>query len=398
MNQQGTAVATTSLSPTRRATALIKKSRDQFLEVLPRGTPVDRFIRAAQTAVLKDTRGKLASCTEGSMFYSLMECARVGLMPDGRQAALIPRWNRNLDPPSNEAHFTPMVEGIIDLMLRAPGVAKVEARAVRFRKDDDPVEVESDEFEYAYGIHSDVRHVPRCPPSAQPYDPRVAYAYAIVWWSNGAPPTFEVVPRAEIDAARTMGQGETPMWQDWYGEGARKVALKRLSKYTDLEPEATAVIEADHEIESDSAADRVDEFSSQVADAGDAEIEGLREGLGRLEASVPAPETVETLQGATHGDDDAATVDTPVGKWNLDAMPSGFGLWSEGAGGWYYPARCRDPELEPATEDLLIPEGEVAPKKLRRADAIAVVVALAAEDKRAREAQLNLEEKNGGAS
>lgn len=335
-------------TPVHEMTRYVATLSGTLAECLPRGVPTERFVRAAQTALLKDPTGKLSRCTQQSVLHSLMECAATGLMPDGRQAALIAY--------GNECKFSPMVEGIIDLMHRAPGVEKIEARVVR-RPAEGEEGIEPDDFEYEYGIESVLRHVPRCPPSSEDFDPRVCAAYAIIWWSNGAQPTFEVLDRTEIDRARRMGQGSTPMWKQWYGEGARKVAVKRISKYVDLEPEAAALIALDHELETGEAR------RSRRAD----------------------PDRTASLNAALAEKANGAETEEPEpgpGKWHLDDCPAGYGLWAEQtpSGGWYFPARVKDPGQEPAETDLICAKGEDEPRKMQRADALEAIRAFVGDE------------------
>jgi phage RecT family recombinase len=201
----------------------LEAKRDEIMAALPSRLDPDRFIMVALTAVVKNP--KLQECSLPSIFLSIMESAWVGLMPDHREAALIPYAGR--------AEFMPMARGIVRLMLRSPGLTKVEARPV----------YEGDEFEYGYGLRPRLVHHP-APPGTT--NRPLTHAYAIMW-RQGAEPTFEVLTRDEIERARLTSRApDSPAWRHWYGEMARKVALKRLAKYADLSPEATRAIELDH--------------------------------------------------------------------------------------------------------------------------------------------------------
>jgi len=180
-------------------------------------------LRVALLAVTKNKA--LWECSKESVFLAIMESARVGLQIDNKEAALIPY--------GGHAEFMPMVQGIIRLMLRSPGLTKVEARVVR----------EGDQFEYRYGLDPQLEHKP-----IGGSDRPITHAYAVMW-RQGAGTTFEVVTREEVEQVRGSSRApDSPAWRNWYGEMSRKVVLKRLAKYADLSPEATRAIELDHVI------------------------------------------------------------------------------------------------------------------------------------------------------
>jgi recombination protein RecT len=199
----------------------LESKRDDIMAALPDKLDADRFIMVALTAATKNER--LRECSMASIYLSLMESARAGLFPDNKEAAIIPY--------GGHAEFVPMVAGLIRLMLRSPGLTKVEARVVR----------DGDEFDYQYGLDPQLIHKP-----VGSSDREITHAYAVMW-RQGAGPTFEVVTREEIEQVRAASKApNSPAWRDWLGEMCRKVALKRLAKYADLSPEATRAIELDH--------------------------------------------------------------------------------------------------------------------------------------------------------
>lgn len=181
----------------------------------------ERFLRVALLAATKNPG--LKECKVESIFLAVMESARLGLQPDNKEAAIVKF--------GDHAELLPMVGGVIRLMLRSPGLLKVEARVVR----------DGDEFDYRYGLDPQLVHKP-----IGGSDREITHAYAVMW-RQGAGTTFEVVTREEIEQVRLSSRApNSPAWRDWLGEMCRKVALKRLAKYADLSPEATRAIELDH--------------------------------------------------------------------------------------------------------------------------------------------------------
>ena len=251
--------------------------KDELESILPEWMTYKRFVNMSLMAIARTPA--LAKCDFPSIYLSLMECARLGLYPDGRQAAIVPFKGR--------ATLLPMVQGIIELMLRAPKVAKVESRVV----------YSGDHFVYSYGLVSHLEHVP-LPDGTN--DREIIGSYAIVFWEH-TKPTFEVVTRDELDKARQSSSApNSPAWVIWEGEQCRKVATKRVSKYVDLTPEAQLLIEWDHAIYGDpsmegSVEGPSQEYTSQHVKAEtEAKLESLKErieGNGKEEEPDPEPET-----------------------------------------------------------------------------------------------------------
>jgi recombinational DNA repair protein RecT len=265
-----------------------------------------------------------------------MESARVGLMPDNREAAIIPYKGR--------AELQPMVQGITRLMLRSPGLTKVEARAV----------FEGDDFDFWYGLKPDLQHKPKFQSEA------VTHAYAIMW-RQGADPTFEVVGREEIERARLTSRApDSPAWAKWYSEMARKVAVKRLGKYADLSPEATRAIDLDNLVSGDPWAGHEPESVSPeyrnqlVRSRTEAGIDRLKQRMAVEEPQRHPPLEVEVSQ-------------VPPGPEMAQARPAGGGEQPEPAAEGGPDDRKFTPELLDAiVKDGLAPNRSAAAAVLGR--------------------------------
>ena len=217
---------TTALALPTKMSILLTERRDSIESALPKWIDADRFIITAMMALNRSW--KLQNCTETSFYLSILESARSGLLPDGKEAAIIPY--------KDQAEFQPMAVGITRLMLRAEGVQKIEARCVH----------EGDYFDFAYGDEPYVKHKPE--PGT---DREVIAAYAVLW-RVGTGPTPEITWRDEIDKARQQSRASNgPHWTTWFSETCRKVPIKRLGKYIDLDSWAEHAIALDHAITGD---------------------------------------------------------------------------------------------------------------------------------------------------
>ncbi|MEV2277806.1 recombinase RecT [Nocardiopsis sp. NPDC049922] len=133
-----------------------------FTDALPRHVDKAHFIATAR-AILP----KLANCTNESIITALLACARFGLEPDGKQAAIVPY--------KNMAKFQAMYQGYVDLMYRSRLVDSVHFNWIN----------EADTWDFAPSapppgdfLHRPAVHLPR----AERGRPILAYAFA---WIRG---------------------------------------------------------------------------------------------------------------------------------------------------------------------------------------------------------------------
>src|SRR4051812_26804943 len=95
-NQQGDIMndKTTVTEPQKAMTPEVSfrnemsKMQPQFAMVLPPHVPPERFVRVAMTAVIQNP--DFLKMDRKLLIQELMKCATDGLIPDGREAAIIP--------------------------------------------------------------------------------------------------------------------------------------------------------------------------------------------------------------------------------------------------------------------------------------------------------------------
>jgi phage RecT family recombinase len=114
MNQpnQLMVVANTIASPETQA---------QVQRMLPKDVSIDRFTETAIAAL--QTRPELVECEKNSLYTAILRCAKDGLLPDGRQAAIV-AFNTKVLVNGKEtwvkkAQAMPMVEGVVLLLAKA---------------------------------------------------------------------------------------------------------------------------------------------------------------------------------------------------------------------------------------------------------------------------------------
>lgn len=151
--------ASTDIAARDKQLAWLQSHASYFVQALPRHVDAMHFM-----AVARSILPKLADCTDTSIMQSLLACARFGLEPDGKQAAIIPY--------GAVATFQPMYEGYIELMYRHPRIDSVHFGWIR----------EKDNWSYTPTAPSpqDFFHQPRVELTEEERGP-VILAYAFAW-------------------------------------------------------------------------------------------------------------------------------------------------------------------------------------------------------------------------
>lgn len=189
------------------------------------GLSVERFTRVATTA-LQLNPDVIVKGSKASVLTSLIRCAQDGLLPDGKEAALV-LFGAN-------ATYMPMVGGLRKI---ASGYGfSITANVVH----------KNDAFEYELGLEPTLSHKPPAL-DVDRGDPIGAYAVAV---GPDGRKYVEVMSRGEIEQVRNVSRakGSGP-WTQWPGEMYRKTVARRLFKSLPLgaDDRTVRVLAADDE-------------------------------------------------------------------------------------------------------------------------------------------------------
>lgn len=193
----------------------LKLMSERLISALPSTITIRQFITTTLTACTIEP--KLLSCDRHSLFLACMKCARDGLLPDGREAALVPFNETQDDGPSRKVvTYIPMYGGLLKKVRNSGELASLSANAV----------YANDVFEYELGDNERIVHKPFMGDKRGP----IIAAYAIAKTKSGG--IYRRVLNAED--ARLLkafskakkgpwsGQFESEMWI--------KSAIRRLAK------------------------------------------------------------------------------------------------------------------------------------------------------------------------
>lgn len=208
----------------------------QFRAALPDHIPVERFKRVAQTAILNSPH--LARAEPRALLTELVKAAQDGLLPDGREAAIVPT--------KDGVSYRPMVAGILKKARNSGEIAGIACEAV----------YEGETFSVQLGDDPKLVHE-RNLEAADSGKWIAVYAVATL---KGGEKVRAVMTRGQVlkirdrsDAWRAFKNGKiksTP-WATDEEEMAKKTVLKRLAKLlpssTDKEDALRRTIERDED-------------------------------------------------------------------------------------------------------------------------------------------------------
>ena len=109
-----------AIKPIDEVRGALTRMSDQFKMALPPQIPVERFVRVVQTAVASNP--DLLNCERTSLYGAAMKCAQDGLLPDGREAALVKF--------GGQVSYMPMVGGILKKVRNSGELETISSHVV----------------------------------------------------------------------------------------------------------------------------------------------------------------------------------------------------------------------------------------------------------------------------
>lgn len=216
-----TAISTQASKP-KTISQILEEYKPQFEKALPKHITAERFGRVALTIINRTP--KLGQCTPASLFACLLDCAALGLEPDGRKAHLIPYGDK----------CTLIIDykGLVDLARRSGQISDIHADIV----------CKNDKFEYSFGSKGGLFHQPNLEDRGD-----MIAAYSYVKLRDGSE-SFEVMNMKEIDAVmkRSKASSSGP-WQSDKPEMAKKTVFRRHSKWLPVSIEFQEAMEKDYD-------------------------------------------------------------------------------------------------------------------------------------------------------
>lgn len=192
-----------------KATLISEPMKKQFAMALPPQIPIERFVRVAMTAMSGKTGQDLVQCTRESLYGAFMAAAQDGLLPDGREAAIVKF--------GDQAQYMPMAKGILKKVRNSGELGMFHVELIH----------ENDEF--SYHVDENGPHLMHKPVVLGSKGKEVG-VYAIAKTKDGEP-YVEVMNVEEVEEVRAISRAKNGgPWTQWWGEMAKKTVIRRLSK------------------------------------------------------------------------------------------------------------------------------------------------------------------------
>ncbi|EGR3070280.1 hypothetical protein DMW20_12020 [Vibrio parahaemolyticus] len=216
-----------------------KKLADMFIAggieaVLPSHISMDQFVQVAAIAYMKEP--KLQEATKETVMMAFSECAKDGLIPNGKEA-FINSYKKNVGTRQNPnyvmvAEYQPMIEGVLKRARNSGDVSFIDVGVV----------YPEEEFEHWTGIEGKhFKHIPR-------YDidrsmGRIHLFYGIAKLKSGEV-KVEVMSRSDVDKVREASMSKNgPAWSTWYDRMGLKAVGHRLCRQLPKGSELVAMLE-----------------------------------------------------------------------------------------------------------------------------------------------------------
>jgi recombination protein RecT len=236
MNTQQQQVATRAPNAIVALRNDLERMEEQFKFALPAHIPPARFIRVVMTSVQNNLR--LLKCDRGSLFNACMKCAQDGLLPDGREAAIVPFAD---DPDgggskSDQAQYLPMIAGIRKKVRNSGLLRDWNVQVVQ----------QGDQFDYQLGDDPFIAHKPS--PTGGRARP-VLFAYSIATYPDGTK-SREVMNVDAIRDIQSKSKAKRGPWSDpiFYPEMCRKTVAKLHAKQLPMSTDLDTLLRRDDEL------------------------------------------------------------------------------------------------------------------------------------------------------
>lgn len=185
--------------------------RNQIAAALPEGVSISRFERATATALLADPA--LVKADRASLYLAILSAAQRGLVPDGRQGAIVVYGAK--------AQFLPMIGGVRDTLAEYGWMLKTG------------VVYENDEFSMDEAAGT-VRH----PVRAGIDRGEIVAFYAVAIHRDGRQRMATLMSVDQVNEVRDKtGVANNPAWKKWYPQMGEKTVGHRLANDVPLAPQ-----------------------------------------------------------------------------------------------------------------------------------------------------------------
>lgn len=216
------------LQPVDEVRGALTKMGDQFKAALPPHISKEKFLRVAMTAL--QNAPSLIECDRHSLYGAFIRAAQDGLLPDGREGAIVPFKGR--------AQWIPMVGGILKKIRNSGELADLTVHLVR---EGEP---------FRYWVDETGKHLHHEPQVMGGDRGKPIGVYATLKTKDGGL-YMDFMSAEEVEKVRqiskTKDRPDSP-WSQWPDEMWKKSVLRRLSKVAPMSTDIVDMVQRDDDM------------------------------------------------------------------------------------------------------------------------------------------------------
>lgn len=216
-------MSSTALTPVDQVRTQLTAMTPQFAAALPKHVSPERFVRVMMTAV--QTTPALLNADRRTLFASAMKASQMGLLPDGREGAIVTF--------KDQCQFMPMVAGVMKMVRNSGEISTWSVQAV----------YENDNFDFCLGDEEHITHKPALSGRG-----KLIAVYSIVSMKDGEK-SREVMSVEDVNGIRARSRsGNSGPWVTDFAEMAKKTVVRRHAKRLPLSTDIDGAIREDDEL------------------------------------------------------------------------------------------------------------------------------------------------------
>jgi len=283
----------TALTPVDQVRTQLTAMTPQFAAALPKHVSPERFVRVMMTAV--QTTPALLNADRRTLFASAMKASQMGLLPDGREGAIVTF--------KNQAQWMPMVAGVMKMVRNSGEISTWSVQAV----------YENDNFDFCLGDEEHITHKPALSGRG-----KLIAVYSIVSMKDGEK-SREVMSVEDVNGIRARSRsGNSGPWVTDFAEMAKKTVVRRHAKRLPLSTDIDGAIREDDELFMPEPVSHPKTETTPEANGSAASSSPKRPSrLDKVAAQAPAPQhdddgVIDMQPGDYHDEQPAADSDSPI--------------------------------------------------------------------------------------
>ena len=268
---------TTQIAPMDAMRSTLTKMSPEFQAALPPQINVEKFIRTTLTCV--QMQPELLMADRRTLLGACMKAAQDGLLPDGREAALVIFNSKE----GKKVQYMPMIGGVLKKIRNSGELASISAQ----------VAYSADFFEYELGDEEKITHKPFMGGDRG----EVIAVYAVAKTKDGAV-YREVMSVSDVEKVRAASRaGRFGPWVDWWDEMAKKTVIRRLAKRLPSSADVDQMMDNDNDqyefVQRRAAPVNI----TPTPDAQTAPLSRLKASMGIPDPSVPEDAPGDVVEG-----------------------------------------------------------------------------------------------------